>query len=68
MCSANGKPGVKPVVNESGIEIKTVYTAGDIDASGGIDESLAGEPPFTRGIHAEMYRRQQLMVAIEGQG
>ncbi len=58
MSPANGKPGAKPVVNESGIAIQTVYTADDLAASGGVDNSLAGEPPFTRGIHAEMYRRR----------
>jgi methylmalonyl-CoA mutase N-terminal domain/subunit len=46
------------VINESGIEIKSLYTAADVEASGGIDESRSGEPPFTRGIHEEMYRRR----------
>ncbi|RIK94032.1 MAG: methylmalonyl-CoA mutase [Proteobacteria bacterium] len=49
---------VRPVINESGIEIKTLYTAQDVVASGGIDASLPGELPFTRGIHPEMYRRR----------
>ncbi|MBW7837227.1 MAG: acyl-CoA mutase large subunit family protein [Sphingomonadales bacterium] len=49
---------VRPVINESGIEIKTLYTADDVIASGGIDASLPGELPFTRGIHSEMYRRR----------
>jgi len=48
----------KKVVNESGIEIKTLYTREDVIASGGIDESLPGEAPFTRGIHKEMYRKR----------
>ena len=55
--SSKDKP-VRPVINESGIEIKTLYTADDIIASGGIDASLPGELPFTRGIHPEMYRRR----------
>ncbi|MDP6704721.1 MAG: methylmalonyl-CoA mutase family protein [Alphaproteobacteria bacterium] len=50
--------GLAPVVNESGIEIKPLYTAKDVVASGGVDQSLPGEAPFTRGIHAEMYRRR----------
>lgn len=47
------------VVNESGIEIKTAYSAADVEATGGF--SHVGEPgqyPFTRGIHAEMYRKR----------
>jgi len=50
---------VRPVVNESGIEVKPLYTAADVAASGG--EALIGAPgeyPFTRGIHALMYRKQ----------
>jgi len=53
------KPGVKPVVNESGIEIRPVYTASDVEASGGCEG--IGEPgvyPFTRGIHGLMYRKR----------
>ena len=52
-------PGLKPVVNESGIEIKPLYTAEDVEASGGADGGgLPGEFPFTRGIHEEMYRKR----------
>ncbi len=43
---------------DSGIEVKPLYTAGDI--AGGLEERL-GEPgdfPFTRGPHREMYRKQ----------
>lgn len=53
------KGGAKRVVNESGIEVKPLYTAADVEASGGL--SMLGEPgayPFTRGIHREMYRKQ----------
>ncbi len=50
--------GGRPVVNESGIEIKPVYSAEDVIASGGIDPSLPGEAPFTRGIHPLMYRQR----------
>ena len=56
MNERTGKSDIKPLFNESGIEIKTIYTAEDVAASGGLDTSLAGEPPFTRGIHANMYR------------
>ncbi len=49
----------RPVFNESGIEIKKVYTAQDLAASGGVDMvGLPGEYPFTRGIHKEMYRKR----------
>jgi methylmalonyl-CoA mutase N-terminal domain/subunit len=47
------------VINESGIEIKTAYTAEDVAASGGWD--AIGQPgayPFTRGIHPQMYRKR----------
>jgi methylmalonyl-CoA mutase N-terminal domain/subunit len=58
-----GKPraandGLRRVVNESGIEIKPLYTAEDVVASGALDESRPGEPPFTRGIHPLMYRHR----------
>jgi methylmalonyl-CoA mutase, N-terminal domain len=52
-------PPVKAVVNESGIEVKPLYTAADVEASGGL--AMLGEPgeyPFTRGIHRQMYRKQ----------
>ena len=50
---------VKAVVNESGIEVKPLYTAADVEESGGL--AMLGEPgeyPFTRGIHRLMYRKQ----------
>ena len=51
--------GSKTVINESGVEIKTMYTADDVTASGGAEtEGAAGEFPFTRGIHKEMYRKR----------
>jgi methylmalonyl-CoA mutase N-terminal domain/subunit len=47
------------VRNESGIEIQPLYTAADVDASGGLDMlGRPGEYPFTRGIHPLMYRKQ----------
>ena len=55
--SADSDP--KPVINESGIEVKTLYTAADVEASGGIGMvGNPGEYPFTRGIHPEMYRKR----------
>ena len=52
-------PPVKAVYNESGIEVKPLYTAADVEASGGM--TMLGDPgeyPFTRGIHRQMYRKQ----------
>lgn len=49
----------RPVINESGIEIRKTYTANDLEASGGVAMvGLPGEYPFTRGIHKEMYRKR----------
>jgi methylmalonyl-CoA mutase, N-terminal domain len=60
---ASAKPraasdGVSRLVNESGIEIKPLYTAEDVAASAPPDTSRPGEPPFTRGIHPLMYRHR----------
>jgi methylmalonyl-CoA mutase N-terminal domain/subunit len=43
---------------DSGIEVKPLYTAGDV--ADGLEERLGapGEYPFTRGPHREMYRKQ----------
>ncbi len=47
------------VVNESGIEIKPLYTAEDVEASGGYGFiGKPGEYPFVRGIHPLMYRHR----------
>ncbi len=50
------------IVNESGIEIKTLYTGDDLaNGHGDTGEDRIGKPgeyPFTRGIHSEMYRRR----------
>ncbi len=55
----NQPPRVRPVKNESGIEVKPLYTAEDVEASGGLAMlGLPGEYPFTRGIHPLMYRKQ----------
>src|SRR5574337_1362396 len=52
-------PGLEPVVNESGLEVQSLYTAADVEDSGGL--AMLGAPgqyPFTRGIHRLMYRKQ----------
>ena len=53
------KSELKPITNESGLEVKPLYTAADVEESGGL--AMLGQPgeyPFTRGIHREMYRKQ----------
>src|SRR5688572_25770236 len=40
---------------DSGIEVAPVYTAADVP---GAELGKPGEFPFTRGVHAEMYRRR----------
>ncbi len=51
--------GVAPVVNESGLAVQPLYTADDVESSGGWAMlGRPGEYPFTRGIHPLMYRRQ----------
>ncbi|MBI5851064.1 MAG: cobalamin B12-binding domain-containing protein [Planctomycetes bacterium] len=50
---------VAPLRWESGLEIKPVYVAADVEASGGFGAVGApGEYPFTRGIHPLMYRQR----------
>src|SRR5205085_2023271 len=44
--------GQEPVLNDSGLELRPVYTAADVAA----EPPPPGEFPFTRGIRAEMYR------------
>jgi len=51
------KPEPKPVFLESGIEVQPIYSAQDVEASGGFaGVGDPGAPPFTRGIHQWMYR------------
>jgi len=62
--SVNKKSADKSVKNESGLEIKPLYTPDDLEASkdgvasasGGEQVGNPGEYPFTRGIHPGMYR------------
>jgi methylmalonyl-CoA mutase N-terminal domain/subunit len=50
---------IPPVVLESGIEVKPVYTSDDIKDIKVEDElNVAGKFPFTRGIHPLMYRKR----------
>src|SRR3954465_7471435 len=41
---------------DSGIEIKTLYSSADLPEN--LDLGRPGEFPFTRGVHAEMYRKR----------
>jgi len=44
---------------ESGLEIEPIYTAEDVERTGGsADIGMPGEYPFTRGIHSHMYRKR----------
>jgi methylmalonyl-CoA mutase N-terminal domain/subunit len=57
--SRNDQKEPKPVLNESGLEIKPVYAAEDVEATGGFSGiGNPGEFPFTRGIHNLMYRKR----------
>src|ERR671927_853767 len=42
---------------DSGIEVKTLYTSGDLPED--LDLGNPGEFPYTRGVHAEMYRKRR---------
>ncbi len=51
--------GIRKAILESGIEVKPVYGPEDVEASGGFEGiGKPGEYPFTRGIHALMYRKR----------
>src|ERR1700741_5339772 len=41
---------------DSGIEVKTLYTSADVP--GDLDLGQPGEFTYTRGVHAEMYRKR----------
>jgi methylmalonyl-CoA mutase N-terminal domain/subunit len=45
---------MKKIVNDSGIEIKKVYSAEDLPKD--ISEEMPGKFPFTRGVKEDMYR------------
>jgi len=54
---SGSKSGPRPLVWESGLEVRPVYTAQDVEGSGGFDGvGEPGEYPFTRGVHKHMYR------------
>jgi methylmalonyl-CoA mutase N-terminal domain/subunit len=42
---------------DSGIEVKTLYTSADLPED--LDLGRPGEFPYTRGVHAEMYRKRR---------
>src|ERR1700754_1540002 len=42
---------------DSGIEVKTLYTSEDLPEH--LDLGTPGEFPYTRGVHAEMYRKRR---------
>jgi methylmalonyl-CoA mutase, N-terminal domain len=42
---------------DSGIEVKTLYTSADLPED--LDLGRPGEFPYTRGVHAEMYRKRK---------
>ncbi|MDA0169382.1 methylmalonyl-CoA mutase family protein [Solirubrobacter taibaiensis] len=42
---------------DSGIEVKTLYTSEDLPEK--LDLGKPGEFPYTRGVHAEMYRKRR---------
>src|SRR6201999_895224 len=42
---------------DSGIEVKTLYTSDDLPED--LDLGKPGEFPYTRGVHAEMYRKRR---------
>ena len=51
--------GESDVIWESGLRIKPVYTAEDVDRSGTPGNlGMPGEFPYTRGIHPLMYRKR----------
>jgi methylmalonyl-CoA mutase N-terminal domain/subunit len=57
MGQSNDKPA--PVVWESGVEVEPLYGPDQLERSGGTGGiGRPGEPPFTRGIHPLMYRKQ----------
>ncbi len=60
MTHRSEKSGVAPVRLESGVEVKPVYGPEDVAATalGTDDIAPPGSYPFTRGIHALMYRKR----------
>ncbi len=45
-----------PLTTDSGLEVKAVYTADDLPPSADERAEVPGAFPFTRGVHANMYR------------
>ena len=61
MKSEKRKEELKKVFLESGLEVKPIYTSSDIENSEA-GKDLPGQYPFTRGIHAEMYRKRPFTI------
>ena len=59
--SEKRKEELKKVFLESGLEVKPIYTSSDIENSEA-GKDLPGQYPFTRGIHAEMYRKRPFTI------
>ncbi|MGH7904251.1 MAG: acyl-CoA mutase large subunit family protein [Candidatus Dormibacteraceae bacterium] len=55
MSKRSEDPG-EPVRNDSGVELKPVYTRADVSGPDSGLEAGPGQFPFTRGIHSDMYR------------
>jgi methylmalonyl-CoA mutase N-terminal domain/subunit len=51
-------PGDPRRFTDSGVEVRPVYDVGDLPADLTDQLGEPGEFPFTRGVHAETYRRQ----------
>jgi methylmalonyl-CoA mutase N-terminal domain/subunit len=57
--SGGRKDDIRPASLESGIAVKPVYAAADVERTGGWGGiGKPGEHPFTRGIHPLMYRQR----------
>jgi methylmalonyl-CoA mutase, N-terminal domain len=55
--NAHGRERVAKFTTVSGFPIRQIYTQDDLDGWDAARElGMPGEPPFTRGIHAAMYR------------
>ncbi|MEA2323442.1 MAG: methylmalonyl-CoA mutase, N-terminal domain, partial [Solirubrobacteraceae bacterium] len=52
-------PGDPRRFTDSGIEVKPVYTEADLPPDLAERLGAPGEEPYTRGVHPDMYRKQQ---------
>ena len=51
-------PGTPPVHTVSGVPLEALYTPASLDPERLAEEAFPGAAPFTRGIHAGMYRQR----------